>query len=177
MWYAQTVDQRRDQRTHLTTPNQQLTVTIHLARVRSVHVLVRLYHAPHTSTLAMHRPSGIRQLLLANRQQPITQGKASWRRSKISACLWQGLAILHCTGSRGSANRDVPKDHLSTTPRAATTAATCQSQRSRPMQRPHARSSSVGGPITVERIREHITIIQMIYSHPVSQRLNGRSYN
>jgi hypothetical protein len=91
MWYAQTVDQQRDQRTHLTTPNQQLTVTIHLARVRSVHVLVRLYHAPHTSTLAMHRPSGIRQLLLANRQQPITQGKASWWRSKISACLWQGL--------------------------------------------------------------------------------------
>jgi hypothetical protein len=28
-----------------------------------------------------------------------------------------------------------------------------------------------------ERIREHITIIQMIYSHPVSQRLNGRFYN
>jgi hypothetical protein len=103
----------------------------------------------------------------------ITQGKASWRRSKISACLWQGLAILHRTGSRGGANRD----HLSTTPRVATTAATCRSQRSRPEQRPQARSSSLGGPITAERIREYITIIQMIYSHPVSQRLNGRSYN
>eukprot|EP01049_Picozoa_sp_SAG25_P018547 SAG25_NODE_5384_length_665_cov_0.904594_2_plen_32_part_01 len=29
--------------------------------------------------------------------------------------------------------------------------------------------------LAAERIREHITIIQMIYSHPVSQRLNGRS--
>eukprot|EP01043_Picozoa_sp_COSAG02_P086840 COSAG02_NODE_24226_length_694_cov_1.206723_1_plen_166_part_00 len=53
---------------------------------------------------------------------------------KITVCLWQGLAILRRTGSRGGANRDAPKDHLSATPRAATTAATLWPQRSRPEQ-------------------------------------------
>ena len=55
---------------------------------------------------------------------PDPQGKAAWWRSKITVCLWQGLAILHHTGPQGGANRDAPKDHLSATPRAATTAAT-----------------------------------------------------
>jgi hypothetical protein len=67
-------------------------------------------------------------------RKPNTQSKASRRRSKITVCLWQGLAILRRTGSRGGANRDAPKDHLSATPRAATTAATLRPQRSRPEQ-------------------------------------------